>query len=104
MYRKEGRYVKRSNQQNLGEAIREFLKRYGLEDRLIHQEIYTNWDKVLGPTVARRTTSLRIKGDRLYVQLNSSVLRHELSMEKETIINRLNESVNRKVIREIVLM
>ena len=57
----------------------------------------------MGITIAKKTKSLRIQNRKLYVSLNSSVVRNELSLIKDTLIPRLNEAAGMDVIDDVVL-
>ena len=61
------------------------------------------WRDVMGPSISKYTTQLKLDGDRLIVQLSSSVLREELSYGKEKIMRNLNEELGKEVITKVVL-
>ena len=61
------------------------------------------WRDVMGPAISKYTTQLKLDGDRLIVQLSSSVLREELSYGKEKIMRNLNEDLGKEVITKVVL-
>ena len=61
------------------------------------------WRDVMGPAISKYTTKLKLDGDRLIVQLSSSVLREELSYGKEKIMRNLNEELGKEVITKVVL-
>jgi hypothetical protein len=56
----------------------------------------------MGPTVANRTTDIKIFNKKLFVWLNSASLRQELFQEREKIIKLLNEETGSVVIDDIV--
>lgn len=57
----------------------------------------------MGPGVNNYTQEVTLKNDILYVQLSSSVLREELSYGKDKIVQMLNESLGKDVVKSIVL-
>ena len=95
--------MKRTNDQSLGDAIREFLQAYRLEDKLNETRLMASWEKVLGKLVANHTTELYIKNRILFVKLDSAALRNELSYAREKIVKALNAAVKADVIEELVL-
>jgi predicted nucleic acid-binding Zn ribbon protein len=95
--------VKRTNDQSLGDAIKEFLQAYRLEDKLNETRLMASWEKVLGKLVANHTTELYIKNRILFVKLDSAALRNELSYAREKIVKALNAAVKADVIEELVL-
>ena len=61
------------------------------------------WHELLGEGVSKYTRNVYFSRNVLYVQLTSSVLRAELGMNKEELINRINEHAGVPVVRDIVL-
>ena len=49
----------------------------------------TEWDKILGPSLAKYTEEVFIHNKKLHIRLNSSTLRQELSFKKSEIVKRL---------------
>jgi len=94
---------RKSNQKSLGEIIQDFLKQSGWERKLDEVNIMTEWDKVLGPSLAKYTEEVFIKNKKLHIRLNSSTLRQELSYKKSEIVKDLNAAVGKDVINDIVL-
>ena len=94
---------RRSNQQSLGEVIKDFLRQSGWERKLDEVKIMTEWDKVLGPSLAKYTEEVFVQNNKLHIRLNSSTLRQELSYKKTELVNELNAAVGKEVISDIVL-
>lgn len=61
------------------------------------------WGEIMGPNVAQYTEEIEFRNSTLYVKLNSSTLREELSYGKEKILNHLNESLGSSIIQKIIL-
>jgi predicted nucleic acid-binding Zn ribbon protein len=58
---------------------------------------------LLGSGVGEYTRNVYLKRNVLYVQLSSSVLRAELQMNKQNLIDKLNEAAGMNVVKDIVL-
>jgi predicted nucleic acid-binding Zn ribbon protein len=95
--------VRKTNEQSLKEVIGELLKAYHIEDKYFEMQLVNTWEKVLGKTIARYTREVYVKNKVLYVRLESSVLRSEMSFAKEKIIQMLNDECGKKVIEDMVL-
>ena len=61
------------------------------------------WKEVMGSNVNSYTNEVILKNKTLYVNLNSSVLRQELSFGKQKIVDLLNKEIGKKIIQKIVL-
>ena len=94
--------VKRSNEQTIGEVIKQFLHDYKLEEKLNETHIIASWEKVAGKLVANHTTRLSVKNKILFVKIDSSALRNELSYSREKIVKALNSEVKAEVIEDVV--
>ncbi|WP_223034037.1 DUF721 domain-containing protein [Hanstruepera marina] len=96
--------AKRNNDNlNMAEALKEFVETNRLEKGLDAVNVQDAWKNMMGNGVNNYTTAIQLKGDILYVQLSSSVLREELSYGKQKIIEMLNESLGKILIKKLVL-
>jgi len=94
---------RKSNQQTLGEVIQDFLRESGWQQKLDEVKIITEWDKVLGPTLAKYTEEVFIKNRQLHIRLKSATLRQELSYQKSELVKQLNNAVGKEVITDVIL-
>lgn len=88
---------------SLIDVLAEYKKDMNIESRLKEVEVIKSWEKIAGRAIASRTTSVSIRDHVLYISLNSSVVRNELMMMRETIKSRLNELAGEEIITSIVL-
>jgi hypothetical protein len=61
------------------------------------------WEQIMGKTVARYTDKLQIFGDKLIITTQVAPLKHELAYQKEKIIQRVNEALKQRVIKEVII-
>lgn len=94
--------MRRSNTQKLSDILKDYIKENKLDKKLNELDVVASWEKLLGPTVARYTESLRIQNGTLFVKTTSPALRNELIMMKEEIRRRLNEKAGQELILQIV--
>lgn len=90
-------------QYSLGEALQEFLKKSRIRGDIQALEIDAVWENIMGKTVARYTDKLQIIGDKLFIYTSVAPLRNELIYQREKIVERVNEALGSKVIKEVVL-
>ena len=95
--------MERKEIQKIDSLLRQFVKSNRLEKGLAEYRLMKSWRDLLGISISKKTKSLYIRDRKLFVSLNSSVVRNELSLMKETLIQRLNEAAGMKVIDDIVL-
>jgi len=95
---------KRNNEHiSISDALKEFVETNKLEKGLNKVNVADAWANLMGNGVNNYTTSVNLERDTLYIQLNSSVLREELSYGKQKIIDMLNEELGKVIIKKLVL-
>ncbi len=85
--------IKRKNAVPLSSAIKEYLKEAHLTTGLNTRRIFAAWDGVSG--AAPFTIKRYFRSGRLYITLNSSVVREQLKMRLGLLTERLNEALSR---------
>jgi len=95
---------KRHNEHiSIAEALKEFVETNKLETGLNKVNVAEAWAKLMGNGVNNYTTAVKLERDTLYIQLNSSTLREELSYGKEKIIKLLNDELGKEIIKKLIL-
>jgi len=97
--------MKKRNNENmkLSDALQSFVSSNKLQKGLDKVNAKDVWNAQMGPGIEKYTTSIKLDGNTLYVQLSSSVLREELSYGKERIIRLLNEELGKELINKLIL-
>jgi len=90
-----------SNEKHLGDVIDKLLKAYNLEDKMKELDLLEAWPDLMGKAVAHRTKSIEIKNQKLLLKIDSSVMREQLHIGKQVIIQRVNEFMGKEVIRDV---
>ena len=88
---------------SLGDAIEQFLKKSRLKGSIQALKIKDVWENIMGKTISRYTESIKIYGDKLYVTTSIAPLKQELVYQKDQILERVNEALGEKVIREVII-
>lgn len=90
-----------TNESSIKDVIREMLKKYQLDDGLWSAKIVEAWGNTMLPAVVQRTNSIHFKNGVLTVHLNSSVLKNELTMVRQDLIEQLNEALDEQVVLDL---
>ena len=80
--------VARKTAVSLSEAIQEYLKAAKLTSGLNTQRIFAAWDAASG--TGRYTVRRFFRDGRLYITVDSSVVRSQLSFQRDTLIEKIN--------------
>ena len=91
-YKKRNYAIRRKEALSMEEVIGEFIKSAKLASGLNSQRIYAAWDDCsgAGPFTLKRY----FRAGTLYITLNSSVIRNQLSFQKEALIEKMNATLS----------
>ena len=87
--------------QPLKEVIDRLMKAYGMESRMRELDIVQSWPDLMVPAVAQRTKEISIRNNKLILKIDSSVMREELLIGKQIIIDRVNDFAGKNVISDV---
>jgi len=95
--------MRKKNTQKIDEVIGQYLKSLNIDNKLKEVGLIKSWDDIVGKTIARSTKEIYIKDRKLFIILNSSVIRNELFMLREGLKKALNDRAGESIIDEIIL-
>jgi hypothetical protein len=90
-----------TNENSLGDVLKDMLRKYELENGLWNEKIREAWDKCVSKPIVQRTVNMKFMEGVLTVNVNSSVVRKELELLKSDLITTLNTELKQDVIIEI---
>jgi predicted nucleic acid-binding Zn ribbon protein len=90
-----------AEEQPLKEVIDKFLKAYAWDGKMKEMDIVAAWPELMGIAVANRTKEIRIQNKKLFLTIDSSVMREELLLGKQIIIDRLNDYAGQEIETDI---
>ena len=95
--------MRRSKTISLAEAIGDYVKEMNFTAKLNETGVIASWEEIVGKAINARTTRIYIKDKVLVVHLSSSVVRNELMMLREALVENINAKAGCEVITDIVL-
>ncbi len=87
--------------QQLKTAIKTFLRKSGLEKGVKQNTALLLWDEVVGENIAENTNPEKVEHGTLLVTVENSSWRQELVFKKKEIIDKLNNKIGKKTIKDI---
>lgn len=96
--------MRKPNDITLKEGIGKLLNVYKLKGKFDETSIIALWPEVMGKAIGNRTTKIYISQQKLFVRIESSVIKNELMMVRTGIIEKLNERAGSEVITEIIFL
>ncbi|HLY70363.1 MAG TPA: DUF721 domain-containing protein [Puia sp.] len=88
---------------SLADAMKQFLNQSKLKSPIQALQIEDVWEKIMGKTIAKYTDKIQIIGNTLFIHTSVASLKQELLYQKEKIIQRVNEALAEKVVKELVI-
>lgn len=87
----------------IGDALKEFLKKSRLRNGVQAMQVKEVWEKIMGKTIANYTDKIEIINTTLFISTNIAPLKNELIYQKTKIIERVNDALGEKVIKDVVI-
>ena len=94
--------MKRTEAKNIGQIIDELLKRENLDVALDEHRASAMWPQIVGDGINRYTIKRYVNNGVMTVHLSSASLSNELMLNRDSIIQRINEALGREIIHEII--
>ncbi|HMJ46470.1 MAG TPA: DUF721 domain-containing protein [Ferruginibacter sp.] len=88
---------------SIQDAMKQFLKSSRLKTGIQAIQIEEVWEKIMGKTIAKYTEKIQIIGHTLYITSSVAPLKNELIYQKEKIIERVNEALGEKIIKDVIV-
>ena len=95
--------MKRERVKSIKELLPLYIQEMGLERGLNETRVLALWDELLGPTIVSATGKKQLWEGKLYVKLNSSVVRSYVFTERNNIVAKINEAMKKKLVNELIL-
>ena len=92
-----------TNDEPIKNILQQFINDYRLNPKLTKMKIVNAWEKLMGTTIANYTKEIFVSKGVLYLRIDSSPLRQNLSYDKDLIKRRLNEELGEEYIEEVVI-
>lgn len=95
--------IRRTYTRSIKDVVSDYLKENELGGKLDEQEMIRLWYEITGKMVANATRSVSIRNRKMFVKIESSVIRNEISMIREGLIRELNSRFPEPLIDDIIL-
>ena len=87
----------------LGDLLEEFFRRPYVAAKVAEGKLPETWRQVVGDRAADLTTELRLERRILYVRIQSSVLRSELSCQRDALRDALNRQAGMRLVNAVIV-
>lgn len=80
--------MRKPNDITLKEGIGKLLNVYKLKGKFDETSVVSLWPELMGTAIANRTTKIYVSQGKLFIRIESSVIKNELLMVKSGIIQK----------------
>jgi predicted nucleic acid-binding Zn ribbon protein len=95
--------MQRKDPESIGDILRQMLIANGGYKRIKEIRLTQEWDKIVGPMIARNTEEINLKDGVLSVKFRSAIVRNEISMRRTSLQKLLNDTMHEQIVKEIVV-
>ncbi|MNK24439.1 hypothetical protein D3C87_427440 [compost metagenome] len=96
--------MRKPNDVTLKDAISKMLDVYRIRRKFDETSILSVWPEIMGTAIANRTKQIYIHDKKLFLRIESSVIKNELILVRQGIIQKLNEHAGSEVITEMIFL
>lgn len=95
--------MRNTNDETLKDALQRLSNDRQFKTKLRQAKIRSLWPELMGKTIANHTGNIFIRKEILYLTINSSSLKQELTYGKDKIVNILNEELGEEYLKDVVI-
>ena len=96
--------MRKANDKSLKEAIEQMMQVYKIKRKFDETGVIQNWPQFVGKAVANRTKELFIRDKKLFLRIESSVIKNELMLMRSQIIEKINNEAKSVLVEEIIFL
>jgi len=96
--------MRKTNDKFLKEAIEQMLQVYKIKRRFDETGIVAHWPDLVGKYVANRTKEIFISNKKLFLRIESSVVKNELMLMRADIIKKINDEAKATLVDELIFL
>lgn len=90
---RQGNRIGRKEAQGMTELVAQYIREMKLSAGFNSQRVYEAWDVVSG--ASRYTVGRYFKDGMLYCTISSSVVRNQLYFQRDVLLNKMNEHLDK---------
>ena len=97
------KYIKtrKTDAKPLKQVLNQMFKQYRLSGKFRDKRIINSWKRIMGPSIAKRTSMIFMKNNVLVIELTSAPLKNDLTLSKEKIIVLFEQEFGKNAIEDI---
>ena len=90
--------------EQLKKVLKKTIENSGFKNAILQENAISIWPNVVGKNISKISKATSVDRGVLFVKVESATWKQELHMQKNEIINKINEKIGSKAIKEIRLV
>jgi predicted nucleic acid-binding Zn ribbon protein len=95
--------VPERKEKNIADVMKRMNDRYHLTQKHNEIELVKHWETIVGNLIAKHTSNINIKGKTLYVSFDQAPLKNEMFLQRDALIQKVNEHMGAGFIEKIFI-
>lgn len=93
--------MRKREAQSLSEILGESLRNLQIDGKIHETRVLDAWSEVVGPIISAHTINKYVSRRVLYVQMDTPIIRNELQMMRQSLVEKLNRASGAETIKDI---
>ncbi len=90
-------------QLSIKQALQQMLDNSTWKNRYMQSRVRLEWEAIMGKIIARHTDEVKLVEHTLVIKTQVAPLKNELLLNKQLIIQKVNEHLGETIIREVII-
>ena len=90
--------------EQLKKVLKKTIESSGFKNAILQENAISIWPNVVGKNISKISKATTVDKGVLIIKVESATWKQELHMQKDEIINKINEKIGSKAIKEIRLV
>ena len=90
--------------EQLKKVLKKTIENSSFKNAILQENAISIWPNVVGKNISKISKATSVDKGVLFVKVESATWKQELHMQKNEIINKINEKIRSKTIKEIRLV
>lgn len=97
--------AKRTNEiKKVSETFHSWMEDNHYLDKSLGYKISENWREIVGNTIYHHTSRVTVSIPKIYLKIDNSSLREMLYLDKQLIIDKVNDFMKQEVVKDIIFV
>ncbi len=92
-----------NNSDSVNDLFKLILIQNGTWNKYLEQKIINNWKSIVGVKIAASTTHISFSNRKLFLRIDSSVLRSEMLSLRSNLVDIVNSKAGEPIIDDVVI-